>query len=94
MDDLAAFVKARLTEEEPSDRCGCLDTNHVPACTPQPWKDRKRREITAIRAVVAAYEASVRQVGEGLSVRDRRLVLAFAAVWPDHEGYRAEWAII
>lgn len=86
---LAAFVTARLDEEEPSGHCGCYDADHQPPCTPQPWADRKRREIAALRAVVADYEASVRSVGEGLSASRRRLVLAVAAIWEDHPDYPA-----
>jgi hypothetical protein len=91
---LAAFISARLDEEEPSEICGCFDVNHWPPCSPQPWKDRKRREIAAMRAVVADYEASVRSVGEGLSVARRHLTLAVAAIWEDHPDYRAggDWA--
>lgn len=55
MDELIAFARARLDEEEPARICGCLDTNHWPPCTPQPWADRKRREIAAWRAVLDAY---------------------------------------
>ena len=89
--DLAAFITARLDEEEPREICGCFDTNHWPPCTPQPWADRKRREIAAFRAVVASYEASVRSVGEGLSRSLRELVLWRAAVWSDHPDYDPSW---
>ncbi|HLK73777.1 MAG TPA: DUF6221 family protein [Streptosporangiaceae bacterium] len=54
---------------------------------------RVLREVEAVRAVVAAYEKSVRVVGEGLSVSNRRLVLAFAAVYGAHPDFRPEWAL-
>lgn len=50
------------------------------------------RVVAALRAIVASYERSVRAVGEGLSVPDRRNVCALATIWPDHADYRAEWA--
>jgi hypothetical protein len=52
---------------------------------------RALREVEAARAVVAAYEKSVRMVGESLSVSNRRLVLAFAAVYGGHPDYRSKW---
>jgi hypothetical protein len=89
--DLAAFVSARLDDEEPADGCGCYDADHNPPCTPRPWADRKRREIEALRAVADGYRASVRSVGEGLSVPLRRLTQSVAAIWNDHPGYREVW---
>ena len=59
MDDLIAFFTARLDEGEPSDCCGCFDVNHVPACAPQPWKDRERREIEADRWLLNLYADQV-----------------------------------
>ena len=88
---LAAFLRARLDEEEPQEICGCYDVNHWPPCVPQPYADRKRREIAADRALLRAYEARVRSVGEGLSGSLRELVLWRAAVWSDHPDYRPEW---
>jgi hypothetical protein len=53
--DIAEFIAARLAEEEPPERCGCLDANHWPPCTPQPWRDRIWREIAAKRAILAEH---------------------------------------
>jgi len=88
---VVAFLNARLDEEEPPEACGCLKVNHWPPCVPQPWAERKRREIAADRALLRAYEASVRSVGEGLSRSLRQLVLWRAAVWNDHPDYQAGW---
>jgi len=52
---------------------------------------RVLREVAATRAVLAAYEASVRSLGPGLSVSLWRLVQAAAEVWSDHPDYRQEW---
>lgn len=90
-EDVAAFLAARLDEAEPPEICGCLDVNHWPPCVPQPWAERKRREIAADRALLRAYEASVRSVGEGLSRTLRELVLWRAAVWADHADYDGTW---
>ena len=54
-------------------------------------KAKRLREIAAMRAVVASYEKSVRMVSEGLSVPERRLTQAVAAIWEDHAAYRPEW---
>lgn len=89
---LVKFCRARIDEEVPSDRCGCLDANHVPACVPQPWKDRIHRELAAKRAVLDAYEASVRGFGPGLSCNYLKLVAHQAAVWNDHPDYQPGWA--
>jgi hypothetical protein len=90
--ELVKFCRARIAEEIPSDMCGCLDANHVPACTPQPWKDRIHRELAAKRAVLDAYDASVRAHGPGLSRSYLKLVAHQAAVWNDHPDYREDWA--
>jgi hypothetical protein len=95
---LVAFARARLAEEEPGDACGCLDANHVPPCTPQPWKDRKRREISAIRAIADNYEtcatadrygpdpAPIDHFQDGLEWALRQLVTA----WSDHPDYQPD----
>src|SRR5690242_16409771 len=48
---------------------------------------RVLREVEAKRKHLAAYRASVRQVGESLSVPARRVVEADAAVYSDHPDY-------
>jgi len=53
--------------------------------------ERVLRDVAAKRAILAAYSASVRSFGEGLSVSHRRLVQALAAVYSDHPDYRQEW---
>jgi Family of unknown function (DUF6221) len=45
--------------------------------------------VEAGRALVAAYERSVRAVGVGLSQDLRRPLLAHAAIWNDHPDYAA-----
>lgn len=90
MNDLIAFVSARLDEDEPSDRCGCLDANHIPACTPQPWKDRELREIAADRRLLAELERCAGDQGW-----DDAIMLAVrlrATKWSDHPDYQAGWA--
>jgi hypothetical protein len=53
---------------------------------------RVLRDVAAGRALVEAYRASVRSVGEGLSRSLRQLVMWRAAVYDDHPDYRQEWA--
>ena len=91
--DLAAFIAARLDEEKPADTCGCLDTNHWPSCVPQPWADRKRREIAADRALIAEYERALAKAPGNTPLINTliRLMRARAAVWSDHPDYRQEW---
>jgi hypothetical protein len=48
---------------------------------------RALREVAAGRAHLAAYQASVRSVGEGLSRTARAVVEADAAIWSDHPDY-------
>ncbi len=74
---------------------GYVRSRHVETATHIARHDPARvlREVEAVRAVVAAYEKSVRVVGEGLSVSNRRLVLAFAAVYGAHPDFRPEWAL-
>jgi Family of unknown function (DUF6221) len=55
-------------------------------------KARALREVGFRRAVLAAYEASVRSLGEGLSAVERRMCLHLAAIWSDHPDYSPAWA--
>jgi hypothetical protein len=54
--ELTEFIAARLAEEEPAKVCGCLDTNHWPPCSPQPWTDRIWRELAAKRLIVKLHD--------------------------------------
>jgi hypothetical protein len=54
---------------------------------------RALAEAALYRAVADAYERSVRSVGEGLSVPDRRLAVTTAAIWSDHPEYVQEWPL-
>jgi Family of unknown function (DUF6221) len=52
---------------------------------------RALRRVEAGRALVAAYERSVRAVGPGLSQDLRRPLLAHAAIWDDHPDHDPAW---
>ena len=52
---------------------------------------RMRRRVAAVRAVLAAYEMSVRMLGEGLSRDKLMLVRAHAVIWEDHPDYDEAW---
>jgi hypothetical protein len=52
---------------------------------------RIAKEVTAKRAVLDAYEASVRMVGPGLSRGLLRPVAAQAETWDDHPRYKEAW---
>jgi hypothetical protein len=103
MDEWVAFLKARLDEEEPPEICGCLDVNHWPPCTPQPAAERKRREIKAMREILAmAEEQAGRELPEGVhdgrdpDERERdedlaamlgEVVRIHAGIWDGHPAY-------
>jgi len=52
---------------------------------------RMRRQAEAARAVLTAYEMSVRMLGEGLSRDKLMLVRAHAVIWEDHPDYDPAW---
>lgn len=79
-----AFVRARLDGKEAAAKAARWSYSHSVA---EP--DRALREVEFGRAVVASYQRSVAMVGEYLSVPDRRLVEAQAAIWSDHPDYAA-----
>lgn len=53
---------------------------------------RMRRLLMAARAVLTAYEMSVRMLGEGLSRDKLMLVRAHAVIWEDHPDYDPAWS--
>ena len=50
---------------------------------------RALREIEAARAIMSAYERSIRAIGVGLSKDIRQMLIARAAIWQEHPGYAA-----
>jgi hypothetical protein len=99
---MIAFAKARLDEDEARATAAlaewdqnAMEWEDLPDASyaHARWHDPARvlREVAAVRAVIATYERSVRMVGESLSVPDRKLTEAFAAVWSDHPDYQASW---
>ena len=88
--DAAGMAMAALQDEEMSafllSWCGDLDE---PRMLPNDLR-RIAKDVAAKRAVLDAYEASVRSVGPGLSRSLLRLVAAQAATWDDHPEYKAE----
>lgn len=93
---ITGYVHAGFQVGEPGDwkpgwqgrRCAgtVLGADHVQ------FPDRWLREVVAKRALLDAYEASVRRVGPGLSRDYLRLVAHQATAWNDHPDYLAEWA--
>ena len=101
VDDLTAFLTARLDEDEAAakavkDRHWAMATipggelapgvvAHIARHDPA----RVLREVAAGRTILAACQDS----GEGSIVRDalRYAVNVFTAVYSDHPDYRAEW---
>ena len=97
MDDLTAFITARLDEDEAAaqacadyDTLSCADLPGVHMTTA-----RVLREVEAKRAVLNAYVCT-----DGDSPRDRdrgrwdglhATVRHLAAVYSDHPDYRQEW---
>jgi hypothetical protein len=97
--DIAAFIEARLIEDEAAANptcCGCFDANHVPPCTPRPWLARPRREVEAKRAILRRYEVQAAKTGDNAMEEDRAwalwpVIAHIAAVWADHEDYDESW---
>jgi hypothetical protein len=100
MDDLIAFIKARLDEDEANGRhaLALWPSTHF---TIDPGSlvivefhrrhdpDRDLREIAAKRAILAMDDDSE---GYAYSVAVSRAIVHLAAAWSDHPDYRAEWA--
>lgn len=96
MDDLTAFIRARLGEDEAAadelhNRIDC-DLNRLQSfgeCSCG-YPARVLREVAAKRALLAAYEDAPEfsdpWIGLDAAVR------ICAAVWSDHPDYRQEWA--
>src|SRR5260221_590612 len=93
---LTEFLAARLGEAEK--RAGYV---HDVARDAEPlggtghcvcgYPVRVLREVEDGRRLLAAYEASVRSVGGGLSRTLRLRVQSRAAVWSDHPDYHESW---
>jgi hypothetical protein len=94
--DLIAFITSRLDEEAAlaeAQVCGCLDANHWPPCTPQPWKDRALREVAAKRVIVKHAALLVRvPPNRAVALIAEDMLRHLAATWSDHDQYRPEWA--
>jgi hypothetical protein len=100
--DLTDFLAARLDEKEAAAPefheagvcagCNDWDAGFDPGQCDCGYPARVLREVAAVRAVLDAYQRSVRGLGEGLSVAYRRLVQAAAAVYSDHPDYDPAWA--
>ena len=104
MDDLVAFLAARLDEDEAAaraaepfyeDRDLVSEMVHigfdaeVPQHAERHDPARVLREIAAKRAILAEMSASWRQSWTAAFTT----LYAIAAVWSDHPGYRQEWAL-
>ena len=94
MDDLTAFITARLDEDEAQQ---WPDYSTLP---PSGWPERRQREVAAKRKRLAAYlkaQATADKYGDdrymvGLADGLADTIRDDAAVWSDHPGYRQEWA--
>jgi hypothetical protein len=104
MDELIAFVKARLGEDEAAANevhrprgCGCVDRDG--GFDPDPiwcgcdYPARVLREVAAKRAVLAAYiKIEAGGIRDSGWIAFRSTLATLAAVWNDHPDYRQEWA--
>ena len=84
--DLAAFLKARLDEDE-------FEAGQV-ICE---WhdNDRRRREVEAKRAILGAYAFQSRYddgIGRVLAHTFHEVLRVLAAVYSDHPDYDPAWA--
>jgi hypothetical protein len=98
MDDVIAFIRARLGEDErdaPSvhlSDCACVLDRSVGSCDCG-HPARVLREIAAKRAHLDQYEESISgcldwSIGSVLS----DVIYSDAAVWSDHSDYKPEWS--
>jgi hypothetical protein len=89
MDDLVAFLNARLDEDE---RYLKSNSHHL-------WTQRPLREVEAKRALVAEWRDHELERGETASYTDgladglELVVKQFAAVYRDHPDYRPQWRV-
>ena len=89
-DDLAAFLRARLDEDE----------GNAPMAGGFAWRsgystERLLREVAAGRALLADYLQAIDDYAEFDVIRINHLKRAVkwrAAVYSDHPDYRQEWA--
>lgn len=72
---------------------GVIHGNHIADYLVRRDAARALREVEADRAILSAYERSVRAAGHDLSNDLRRLLIARAAVWHDHPDYAAAVAV-
>jgi Family of unknown function (DUF6221) len=92
--ELAAFALARAAEvekwaqehERDSGQCDDLTGIHLD-------RPAALALVAAVRLAVDQYQGSVRAIGEPLSVPDRRVVQAMAAIWADHPHYQERWKL-
>jgi hypothetical protein len=98
MDDLIAFISARLDEEgswwtsaQIMERFGpgtYNDATHIVRHDPA----RMLREVIAKRAHLAQYESAINGCLEwGITTALENILYSDAAVWSDHPDYRQEW---
>lgn len=84
MDDLTAFVSARLDED---DYWANIDGGNL----------RRQREVAAKRAILAEHATRNWKIDDGVhdcqwATWPCRTLRLLAAVWNDHPDYRQEWA--
>lgn len=91
MDDLTAFISARLDEDEAIARTGHYAGLVVITASGYSYTLTLRmlREIAAKRAIVALYDKAD---GYAASVTAEQAVAHLAAVWNDHPDYQQQWA--
>lgn len=103
MDDLAAFIAARLDEDEQAapgvhgDGCALHAwlRNDVPAACDCGWPARLLREAAAKRVILDGWKLAsegAHSTGYLKTLWLYRAICAIAAIWSDHPDYRAGWA--
>ncbi len=105
MDDLIAFLRARLDEDEAAAKAVRPDQDYADSAHQERWSPaRVLREVAAMRAVVRRYERGAagelpewkadRELTEAALAILLGVLRDLAAIWGDHPGYRQEWAPI
>ena len=96
MDDLVAFLRARLDED--ADGLAIADDQEYGFCEADGlhlWPPRALREVEAKRAILGAYESQrAAQFHDDAVVNELAdVVQTLASIYSDHPDWRPAWAV-
>lgn len=91
MDDLIAFLNARLDEDEAEAKAAANALNRHIECDPDNAAHIARHDPARVLREVAAKRAIVERYAKAPDWAGGEDVRLLAAVWSDHPDYRQEW---